>query len=168
MNTTSFLSKFSFFLLLISSLTYSNISLGKGFQFNFNVGTDDPESTDERSGSAFLMRFALSTPPKWIRLVTAFTAMTGGGLTQGEFALGPHFYVLSHIRNSPVQPFFFAEGSFGVGTYDDEVRTDGGFGIGVGVDMNFGDRGGMTLAVEQHNATESAHRLWLGFFYYSR
>lgn len=140
-------------------------SAGGRYQFNFNVGMDDPESGETRSGNAILSRFSISTRPKTIRLIGAFTALAGGGLKQGEFSVGPHIYPFSALKATPVQPFLSAEGSFGVGTYQDKVRYDTGYGVGVGIDFLFFHRSGLTIVFEQHGATETAYRMWIGFHY---
>jgi len=157
---------------LISMLftSYQSIASSNtaGYQFNFNLGQDNPDEGETRTGAATMARFAISTKPRLFRMVGAFTALTGGGLQQGEFSAGPHLYPFGNINRGFIQPYLFAEGSFGIGTFEEKTRYDSGYGVGVGCDFFLSKKGGMTLAVEKKQATESAYRLWIGFIYQGR
>ncbi len=119
------------------------------YQFNLNVGSDNPDTSATRSGNATLIKFAISTRPKIFRLVGGFTYLTGGGLQQGEFSVGPHIYPFASIPRTPIQPFLYAEGAFGIGSYLDEIRYDAGYGIGLGIDFQLFKKSGFTFAIEQ-------------------
>lgn len=154
-----------FLIIFILSFFSKSYAAQYRYQFNFNVGTDNPESTDTRSGGASLVRFAISNRPRVFRFVGGFTIMSGGGLKQGEFAVGPHIYPFSNVPHTPVQPYVGAEGTFGIGTFNDKLRYDTGYGLILGCDFQFWSRSGLTIAIEQHNATETAFRMWIGFQY---
>ncbi|OFZ48736.1 MAG: hypothetical protein A2381_05295 [Bdellovibrionales bacterium RIFOXYB1_FULL_37_110] len=159
-------------LVFISMLSTSYVGLSStntaSYQFNFNLGQDNPDEGETRTGNASMARFAISTKPRLFRLVGAFTALTGGGLQQGEFSAGPHVYPFGNINRGFIQPYLFAEGSFGIGTFEEKTRYDSGYGVGVGCDFFLNKKGGMTLAVEKKEAAESAYRLWIGFIYQGR
>ncbi|MCB9060843.1 MAG: hypothetical protein H6622_04910 [Halobacteriovoraceae bacterium] len=152
------------FTILISFIT-SNLFAAK-FQFDLLGGYDTPQADDERTASAALLKFNLSTKPAMFRWQSGFALAFASGLTQGEFSFGFNFYPLTHLQKTPAQPFLFAEGVFGLGTYDELVRMDTGYGLGVGINLNFWKSSGMTVAVEQHKATETATRLWFGLFWF--
>lgn len=133
-------------------------------QINFNLGQDTPDDGEARENSATLFRMSLSTEPSWFRLVAGFTMINGSAFMQGEFTIGPYIYPLANVRKTPIQPFVFAEGVFGVGTLDEEARMDTGMGMGAGVDWRWGKKSGITVAMELHTATETSNRIWLGWF----
>jgi hypothetical protein len=137
------------------------------FQFNLNVGQDTPDDGEDRSGTATLLRFGLSTKPAFIRLNTAFTYQSGSNsFSQGDFTIGPYIYPLAYMgRKTPGQPFIFAEGKVGFGSLAKESRTDAGFGMGAGIDLQMFKHSGFTFSVEQHSASEASTRLWLGFYW---
>ena len=155
-------------LLLISLLLLSNLTMANKFQFNFNVGQDTPDDGEDRSGTATLVRFGLSTAPSsMFRFNTAFTYQTGSNsFSQGDFTLGPYIYPLAYMgRKTPGQPFIFAEGKIGFGSLAKESRTDSGFGMGAGIDLQIFKNSGITFSVEQHSASEASTRLWLGIYW---
>ena len=153
-------------LLLIPIIMLSS-ALGAKFQFNFNIGQDKPDDGEERSGSATLLKFGLSTKPTTFRFTTGFSYATGsGGFSQGDFTLGTQLYPLASLgRKTPGQPFLFLDGKVGFGSLDKTARTDAGFGMGAGIDLQMFKTSGFTFAVEQHSASESSTRLWLGFYW---
>ena len=137
------------------------------FEFHLTAGQDNPDDGEERTGSATLAKFELITGKRIFRLGSSFTYLTGSEqFSQGDFCLGPYIYPLAYTSKSPAQPFVFAIGKVGFGTLNDTSRTDAGFGLGAGVDLKMFKRGGFTLAVEQHSASESATRLWAGIFWH--
>ena len=137
-----------------------------GFQFNLNLGMDDPEATDTRNTSGYMAHFQLATDRSSLRMVSGFTYLMAGTLTQGEFTVGGNYYPLAFVgEKSPVLPFVQVTGVFGVGSFQDEVRMDTGYGLGVGVDINAFKGSGLTIMIEQHNATESATRTYVGYFW---
>ena len=139
---------------------------GGNYQFNFNIGMDNPQSTDTRSATGYLAQFHLSTKPNWVRLISSFTYITAGTLAQGEFGLGGNFYPLAFVgEKSPIQPFVMVGGVFGLGSFEDTTRMDTGYGMGVGCDINFYKSSGFTVMIEQHNATESSMRTYVGYFW---
>ncbi|EQC52690.1 hypothetical protein M901_2119 [Bacteriovorax sp. DB6_IX] len=149
--------------ILLSTPTMAN-----KFQFNFNIGQDTADDGEERSGTATLVRFGLSTTPKTMfRLNTAFTYQSGSNsFSQGDFTLGPYIYPLAYMgRKTPGQPFLFAEGKIGFGSMAKKSRTDSGFGMGAGIDLQMFKNSGFTFSVEQHSASESSTRLWFGFYW---
>lgn len=136
------------------------------FQVNFNIGQDDPSSSDTRTEAANLVKFGLQNGDGIFRFGSAFTIVkAGGNLTQGDFGIGPYIYPLASVTKSFFQPFFWVEGSFGFGSYADVIRIDAGYGMGAGVDIKMTKKWGFTLAIAQQNATESATRLWVGIFF---
>lgn len=159
------LKKTIFITLIIFILSCSSNIYGKGSQFNTDFGIDTPDSTETRTETATLLKFALANDKKsWWRWVGSFAIAWGGKLKQGEFLFGPHIYPLVGVSKSKVQPFLYAEGVWGLGSYDEVSRTEAGFAMGVGADLFLGKSWGLTVAFEQHNATETATRLWLGIF----
>lgn len=152
------------FFLFCSFLFISNIH-ARDYQFNLNVGQDSPDKDSERIDSATLIKFALSNRPNLFRINAQFTYMTGNNFTQGETGLGLYIYPLTFISKAPISPYLYAEGTFGIGSFNEVSRTDGGLGLGAGVDLYFAKTVGVTLAVEQKSATEKASRIWAGIFW---
>ncbi len=127
---------------------------------------DDPDDGETRTSTAPLLKFAVSSKTdSFIRWVGGFIAAWGGGLKQGEFTFGPYIYPLSYNSKAVAQPFVYAEGIWGLGSYDNKSRTEAGFTLGVGIDLLMTKDWGWTLAFEQHNATETATRLYLGLYF---
>lgn len=152
--------------LLIILILLSSELFARGSQFNFNIGLDDPDDGEARSSTAPIMKFGISSnKDKFFRWNGGFIVAWGGGLKQGEFTFGPYIYPLSSISKTAAQPFLYAEGVWGMGSYDGKSRTEAGFTLGVGSDLAIGKQWGLTLAFEQHNATETATRLWLGLYF---
>lgn len=154
-------------LILTTLLLITPPAMANKFQFNFNLGQDTADDGEERSGTATLVRFGLSTKPAFFRFNTAFTYQTGSNsFTQGDFTLGPYIYPLAYMgRKTPGQPFIFAEAKVGFGTLAKKSRTDSGFGMGAGIDLQMFKNSGFTFSVEQHSASEASSRLWLGFYW---
>lgn len=135
-------------------------------QFNLLLGTDNPQEGEERDSNASMLKFGITTRPQNIfRFGASFNYVTGGGLQQGEFACGPFVFPFAKNGRAPVQPFLFGEATLGVGTYDEKLRTDTGGGFGVGADFRVAKKWGISLVIEQHLATESSQRLFLGFHF---
>ncbi|OIQ17898.1 MAG: hypothetical protein BM556_10760 [Bacteriovorax sp. MedPE-SWde] len=154
--------------LLLSLFLLTTPTIASKFQFNFNVGQDTADDGEDRSGTASLVRFGLSTSPaSMFRWNTAFTYQTGSNaFSQGDFTLGPYIYPLAYMgRKTPGQPFIYAEGKIGFGTLAKKSRTDTGFGMGAGIDLQMFKHSGVTFSVEQHSASEASTRLWLGFYW---
>lgn len=152
--------------ILILATPLTAWSRGK-FQFHFNLGQDNPDAGEERTANATMAQFSLVRGDKIFRLGSGFTYMMGSGqFSQGEFTIGPYVYPLAKTTKSPVQPVLYAVGKIGFGSLNDESRMDAGYGLGAGVDIYFFKRSGISLAVEQHNASESATRLWFGIHWY--
>jgi len=155
-------------LIIATLLLTSPLTMANKYQFNFNLGQDTADDGEERTGTATLVRFGLSTAPtSMFRLNTAFTYQTGSNsFSQGDFTLGPYIYPLAYMgRKTPGQPFIFAEGKIGFGTLAKTSRTDSGFGMGAGIDLQMFKHSGLTFSVEQHSASESSTRLWLGIYW---
>ena len=135
-------------------------------QFNLLLGTDKPEDGETRGSAVSILKFGVtSSPQKLFRFGTGFAFLSGGGLQQGELSFGPFFYPFAKYDRSPVQPFLYGEGVLGVGSFDGSLRTDVGGGFGVGIDFRLARKWGMSLAIEEHLATEKAQRLFLGFYF---
>ncbi len=155
-------------LLTIFITSYSDNSfadLDRKYQLNLNAGTDNPEKGESRTANTTLLRFAISTKTTTLRLVNSFTYMTGGGITQGEFAMGVYIYPFSrYVSAAPILPFIAIEGLLGVGLRSDQIKLDSGYGLMLGIDFQFFKSAGLTVAVEQHNATDSSYRFWVGIY----
>lgn len=153
-------------LILIALLAASSPVLASKSYFHLYVGQDNPDDGETRTASANMLKLELTNGLRFFRFSTGFTYMRGASqFSQGELTVGPYIYPLGGISKTPAQPFIFALGKIGFGTLEDTSRMDTGYGLGAGVDMNVFDRSGFTIAVEQHNATETATRLWAGFFW---
>ena len=151
---------------LVLALLFCGLSNAANFHFNFNLGQDNPDDGEEREGAATLIGFGLTSGKKIFRLRSSFVYLTGAGqLSQGDFNLGVSIYPFSNISNTPAQPYIYAQGKVGFGTFEDKTRTDSGYGMGAGVDLAFFKSSGLTIEVEQHSATESATRLWVGYYW---
>jgi hypothetical protein len=153
-------------LVLVSIFLYGSgdAHAARRSQININLGIDSPDDGEDRESAATMFRASLSTAPYMFRFVAGFTAVLGSAYMQGEFTFGPYFYILSSIKKTPIQPFIFAEGVFGVGTLDEEARTDAGSGLGAGVDIKFAKMSGITFSMEMHSASETSNRIWFGWF----
>ena len=161
----SFVKKLSLLVALFLSLGRSNTTYAAASQFNLDFGLDTPDASEVRSGNATLIKFALANNKKsWWRWVGAFAIAWGSLFKQGEFLFGPHIYPLVGVSKSKVQPFLYAEGVWGLGSFNNASRTEAGFAMGVGADIFIKKRWGFTIAFEQHNATETATRIWIGIF----
>jgi len=149
--------------ILLSVVPYTSHARGK-VQFHFDFGQDNPDEGEERESNSTMVKLSLVKGAKVFRLGSGFTYLTGSNqFSQGEFTIGPYLYPLGATSKSPVQPMFYAVGKLGFGTLADESRMDTGYGLGVGIDIYFFKSSGISIAVEQHNASESATRLWVGF-----
>ena len=154
-----------FLTLTLILVTFGSYAAGD-FNFHLNAGQDNPDDGETRTNGATLLKFELVNGKRIFRMGVGFTYLMGSGqFSQGELTVGPFIYPLGKMSKSPAQPFVFALGKVGFGTLSDKSRTDTGFGMGAGVDLHMLDRGGVTLAVEQHTATETATRLWFGIFW---
>jgi len=141
-------------LFFLGPLLWSVLFLAMGscyaakFQFNFNIGQDNPDDGADREGGATLIKFGLSTKPQFFRWNSSFIYMTGSNqFSQGDFTIGASIYPLASVEKSPAQPFLFVEGKIGFGTLDDQSRMDTGFGLGAGVDIMIFKESGLTLAI---------------------
>lgn len=141
-----------------------NIVANKKSQLNLNLGLDYPDKGQDRSSSATMLKFGISTKPSIFRFSAGFTLSVGSGYKQGELNIGPYIYPLAYVKKVAFQPFLFAEGKFGVGQFSSKARMDTGYGIGTGTDIRFGKSSGITLAAELHSAEEDANRFWLGWY----
>ncbi len=152
------------FLLSLFILLNAN-AFAANFRTSFYVGQDNPDDGEAREDSANLFRFGISTEPAMFRLNASFSYLTGSEFTQGEFAIGPHFYPLAGQGKSRIQPFLYAEGLVGFGSFNEEARQDAGYDLGAGLDWRWGKQSGLSLAVALHSGEESGHRLYLGWFW---
>jgi len=150
-------------LILLLLLTVSTSWARGKYQFHFDVGQDNPDTGEERTSAATLVKFELVNGQEVWRIGSAFIyAMGSQQFSQGEFTIGPYIYPLARTSRSPIQPAIYAVGKVGFGTFADKSRTDTGYGLGAAVDIYMFKSSGIKIAVEQHSATESATRLWLG------
>ena len=150
--------------IILSFLLCTSNYAARNSQVNGFLGQDTPDTGEERTGSATLFKFSLTTKPSILRFVTSFTGAVGSGFTQGELGFGVQMYPLAFKNKSYVQPLVYIEGVFGVGSLNDKSRTDAGYDLGAGLDIRMGKISGLNISVSIHNATESSTRLWLGWF----
>jgi len=152
-------------LFLICSIPISGFTAAKR-QFNWQYGFEDPEKGESRTNAANLLKFAVSSQPKWLRLVTGFTLSIGSTYKQGDISLGPYIYFLSDVKKSNIQPFFYAEGIAGVGQFDDKSHFNGGYEVGAGVDLKWFSSSGISLAIALNKTKVDSLRIWLGYYYF--
>jgi hypothetical protein len=154
------------YILIFTSLFFTTFSsfAGRSSQVNILIGQETPDSGEVRSAKATLVKFSLTTEPTIFRFVTSFVVSFGTNYTQGDIGLGAQFYPLAYKSKSYVQPLLFAEGVFGVGSFDEKSRTDAGYELGAGLDFRLGKSGGINLSVSIKESEESSTRIWLGWF----
>lgn len=139
----------------------------KRLQFNVNAGTEIPdEGTDREGENAFYLQIKMSTFASLARLQSSLTALFGSGYLQGEFAIGPSIYFLTPLvgKKAQAHPFLLVEGVIGVGALDETSQFDFGWAAGVGVDLRFWEKSGLTIGVQKHGQSSDSLRYYLGFY----